>query len=167
MTEAVKIRRATPKDREAIAGLWRELMDLHRDLDPKGFALADDALTVWFDILDKRMTDEDCLLLVAEAEKAVVGFMKGSIAEDSPVLAHRRHGYVGETCVAEEWRRRGVGRRLYQRLVEWFRERGMKEIRLHISAFNPVSDSFWRALGFSPYLVHMRCPLDVPGGDDK
>jgi len=165
VTDEVQIRRAAEQDREAVGQLWLELMTHHAGLDPDAFCLADDALAQWYEIFEGRMADENCLLLVAEAGGQVVGFIKGTIGEDGPVLARRPHGYVGEISVTARDQRHGVGRRLYEELIAWFRERGLSQVRLHISAYNPVSDAFWRAMGFSPYLLHMRCPLDPAAGE--
>ena len=164
MTEEVRIRRAAMEDREAVGQLWLELMTHHAGLDPEAFRLADDALAQWYEIFEGRLVNENSLLLVAEAGGQVVGFIKGSIGEDGPVLVRRPYGYVGEISVTARYQRHGVGKRLYEALVARFRERGFAEIRLQISAHNPVSDAFWRAMGFSPYLLHMRCPLDPAAG---
>lgn len=165
MTEEVRIRRATGDDREAVGQLWLELMTHHAGLDPDAFSLADDALAQWHEIFEARMADENSLLLVAEAEGQVVGFIKGSVREEYPVLAGGSYGYLGETSVTARYQRQGVGRRLYEALAAWFRERGISEVRLQVSSYNPVSDAFWRAMGFSPYLMHMRSRLDGAAGE--
>ena len=160
MTDEVRIRRATGDDREAVGQLWLELMTHHAGLDPAAFCLADDALAQWHDIFDARIADENCLVLVAEVGGQVVGFIKGSVREEGPVVAPGSYGYLGETSVTARCHRQGVGRRLYEALASWFRERGISEVRLQVSSYNPVSNAFWRAMGFSPYLVHMRSRLD-------
>jgi len=165
VTEEVRIRRAAEQDREAIGQLWLELMTHHAGLDPDAFCLADDALAQWYEIFEGRMADENCLLLVAEVGGQVVGFIKGSVREENPLLAPGSYGYLGETSVTARYQRQGVGRRLYEALAAWFRERGISEVRLQVSAYNPVSDAFWRAMGFSPYLVHMRSRLDRAAGE--
>jgi GNAT superfamily N-acetyltransferase len=160
VSEHLRARPATPEDRETIADLWRELMDFHRDLDPEAFDLARDARERWLDAFDGWMVDEDCCVLVADASDELVGFIIGHIGERRAVYQERSEGLIGDTYVAESWRRRGVGRLLVAHLTQWFRRREVSQICVGLAAANPVSNAFWRALGFRPHLIRMLRPVE-------
>ncbi len=162
MTQDIAIRRATPADRAAIGRLWQELMDFHRGLDPDAFALADDALSRWLEWLDILMADENRVILVAVAGTGIVAYVHGTVDEGLPVYRQRRHGTICEICVTEGWRRRGVGSGLVAALSDWFRERGLTAVHVGAAACNPVSNAFWRRMGFEPYTILMRRSSERP-----
>jgi ribosomal protein S18 acetylase RimI-like enzyme len=156
MSDAVQIRRATPADRAAIGRLWQEMMDYHCTLDPEVFALAEDALSCWLEWFDTILQDENRIVLVAEVDGQPIGYVHGTVGETPPVYAQRKHGAIVEISVTASWRRRGVGGQLVGALFDWFRQRGLAEVRLGRSPHNPLATDFWRKLGFEPHMVQMR-----------
>lgn len=156
MRGSFEIRRATSTDREAIGRIWQELMAFHADLDPEAFELRDDALSIWLDALDKWTEDPERIVLVADAGTELVGYTIGKHDEGPPVYRRRKHGTICDTCVTRNWRRRGVGHALVVALLKWFRENGLTEVHLGAAACNPVSNAFWRKMGFHPHMTQMR-----------
>jgi len=156
MGEQVTVRRATAADRQSVGRLWLEMMEFHRECDPHFFQLKPDALEIWLRHLDECLIDEEQIVLVAQAEDELVGFAMGRPNEDPPPFATAPHGFVTNLSVSERWRGKGVGRQLYAALARELQARGLQEIRLSASALNPVSNAFWRRLGFEPYVVQMR-----------
>ena len=161
MSNDFRIRQASPTDRAAIGRLWQELMDFHSGLDPDAFLLAPGALDAQLRFLDERMADEDSMVLVADTGQTLVGFIVGRLEEGPPVYQHRQHGAIWDTCVTQSWRRRGVGRKLVADLLDWFRQRGLRDVDVGAAACNPLSNAFWHALGFRPHMIRMRRAVDV------
>jgi phosphinothricin acetyltransferase len=85
-------------------------------------------------------------VLVAEREGVVCGW-----ASLSPWSDRAAYGRTAEVSVyvAEEWRRRGVGRLLLQALVDAGRAHGHHALLARISADNTASVDLHAALGFS------------------
>jgi len=154
----ITIRRAVVADRAAIGELWWEMMVFHRECDERAFRLKPraEATEIWLKHLAECMEDEKQIVLVADAGSEMAGFAMGRLGEDPPVFDIPPHGFVTNFLVSEKWRLRGVGRRLYEALAERFRALGVEEIRLGVAARNPVSNAFWREMGFEPAMVHMR-----------
>lgn len=161
MSDAAEIRRATPGDRAAIGLLWQELMEFHYQLDLRAFEMREDALDIWLRWLDEWLTDPDRIVLVADTGHELVGYIMGKLDEGPPVFKRRQHGAIHDTCVAASCRRRGVGRKLVAALLDWFRERGLTEVHVGAAACNPVSNAFWRKMGFEPHMVQMRRLVDL------
>ena len=161
MTETIQIRTATRHDRAVLGRLWQELMEFHYRLDPDIFGLAENALSCWLEWIAQAMEDDNRIVLVAEAEGTLLGYIHGTVDERPPVYEERRHGTICEICVGEDWRRRGVGGKLVGALFEWSRGRGLPEVHIGAAACNPVSSAFWRAMGFRPHMVQMRRQLEV------
>lgn len=150
----ITFRTARGEDVEAILPLWREMMDYQAHLDTR-FQPAPQAEKHWREALSRWLKDDDYRILVAEAKGRSVGYIIGTIRSSPPVLLPSRFGFITDICVAPEWRRTGVGRRLCETLQEWFKERGLNVVQLSVAQRNRVSQTFWEEMGFQGYMEHM------------
>ncbi len=148
------VRRATPGDLEAVLDLWQEMMDYHARLDQR-FQPAADGRSHFRAIVQEWMADDTWRVLVAVAGGEIAGYTIGHVAENPPVLAMRQFGYITDICVAPDCRRIGVGRKLFTAMRDWFRHRGLTAVQLNAAAFNPISQAFWRKMGFQDFLDRM------------
>ncbi|MGF1465808.1 MAG: GNAT family N-acetyltransferase [Sandaracinaceae bacterium] len=82
--------------------------------------------------------------LIAEDGGQVAGFLLGLIAPTSPPTA-----YVHLVGIHPEYRRRGVGKRLYEHFAERARQAGAARLKAITTVGNEVSVRFHRALGFA------------------
>jgi len=154
----ITVRRARPEDVPGLLVLWQEMMDLHARLDPR-LVPAADGVTHLSTALGEWMADARWHVLVAEAGGQLVGYTIGSLHDNAPVFALRSYGFVSDICVVPEWRRAGVGRQLFSELRAWFHRHGLTSVQLNVSAVNPTSQAFWRAMGFQDYLDRMWLDL--------
>jgi GNAT superfamily N-acetyltransferase len=76
-------------------------------------------------------------------------------SQGSPLLEPNGYCYVSSVFVVPAARRGGVMRALVSRAVEWARERGFSEIRLHSVAGHGESNAAWDAAGFE-VVEHLR-----------
>jgi ribosomal protein S18 acetylase RimI-like enzyme len=150
----VIIRQATQDDVGGILLLWNELMDYHAALDAR-FQPAPGAEENWAEILLDWLQDDDACVLVADAGGKLVGFIIGLVRENPPVLLPPKYGLVTDICVDPGWRRQGIGGRLFEALIVWFREKELFVVQLSVAHRNPVSQAFWRAMGCADYLERL------------
>jgi ribosomal protein S18 acetylase RimI-like enzyme len=115
-----------------------------------------DALDVWLEHFDECMANDDHIILVTEAGGELVAFAMARPGEDPPVFDVPPHVYITNLAVTDAWRRRGLGQRLFEGIAERARKRGFGEVRLSVAPGNPISNAFWREMGFEPHAVHMR-----------
>jgi len=78
--------------------------------------------------------------LVAKLGGEIVGYAIGEKSKDS--------GLIVSVAVKKEWRRRGIGRKLIEKLLENFKKEGMKIVFLHVREENRDAINFYQALGF-------------------
>jgi ribosomal-protein-alanine N-acetyltransferase len=78
--------------------------------------------------------------LVAKLGGEIVGYAIGERGKDS--------GLIVSVAVKKEWRKRGIGRRLIEKLLENFKKEGMKIVFLHVREENREAINFYQALGF-------------------
>ena len=147
----VLVREAAPEDVETVLDLWHEMMHYHARLD-KRFQPTPDARDRFRTTLLQWMALDTQRVLVAVVDGQIVGYTIGRLVENPPFMEWRFLGHVSDICVAPEWRRQGIGRKLFATLREWFRQQGMTVVQLHVAAANPVSFTFWREMGFKDHM---------------
>ncbi len=84
------------------------------------------------------------LCLVAEDEDVLAGF---AMAQES-VMRKSCGGHIVTIDVAPDFRRRGVGRLLMERVEKRQRAVGAGWLRLEVAVNNPAAIEFYRGLGF-------------------
>ncbi|HMB69567.1 MAG TPA: GNAT family N-acetyltransferase [bacterium] len=155
----LEIRAARPADEPMIMELMREEMKAQEALDPC-FRLRPDADSRYALYLRNRMSDNDSSVFVAVVAGKVLGVAVGSLRSQETLFELRRYGYVSDLVVSATVRRRGVGRKLYERVALWFRSLGIRVIRLHVASASEEARSFWKAIGARNFLVEACLELE-------
>lgn len=145
----VKIRRAELADLDQIVALSRELVAFHVKLDPR-LAITPDA-----GVIAQCISDDNWRVFLAEDDTAIVGFIAGNIREMLPMFPEKYRGMISDAVVTARLRRRGIGEQLYRAMADWFRERGVSAVELSAAVANPISQVFWRKMGFNDYMLRM------------
>jgi len=147
----IEIVRAEERHVPDIGKLWLEYMHFHQDIDPI-FTTVDDAVPIFEENhLLPVMKSEDSLVLVALDEGRVVGYSFSEIRQTSKVLKRNRHGYVHDMAVTASYRRRGIGEKMFDELLNWFYSKNIDRVELDITTKNQVASSFWKKHGFTNY----------------
>jgi ribosomal-protein-alanine N-acetyltransferase len=87
-------------------------------------------------------------VLIAESEGDVIGFAVASIAGDEVEIE--------SVAVAPAARRRGIGCRLCEELLDWARAQGAARVALEVRISNGVARALYGALGFQERGVRRR-----------
>jgi ribosomal protein S18 acetylase RimI-like enzyme len=128
--------------------------DFWREIRPTGDHFADNpgARSKYFD--DEFWNEQDGRFLWwAKIDEIIVGFAKTELVAD-PVW--ETLGYIEDFYIAPSFRRRGHGRAFAAAIYEWFRQRGIKYVRLHVRVDNPRALAFWEREGFQTVRFQMR-----------
>lgn len=151
MQAQVVIRRATRRDVPAIVRLWEELMDFHRAKDPF-FTRARNGSALFRRFVEDNIRSDAACVLVATVEGGVVGYCQGMLERHPPAIAEPEYGQILDFMVTAQYRRSGIGARMFEALREWFRSEGIRRIEVRHSTFNELAARFWPRMGFQPYL---------------
>ncbi len=146
----VSIREARREDYNGLCAVIKELDAMHADAIPRFFRHFEGAARSpeWFaDALD----NPDSLLLVAEREGAIIGFLWGLVrsSPDTPMHVPRRWLLVDMLGVAETYRGQGIGRALMEHAHDWARRQGIAEVELSVYEFNQGAMAFYAELGYT------------------
>ena len=86
-------------------------------------------------------TTINSIIYVLRCKKKIVGFVAGVIDLDN-------NGNVEDVYLDEEYRNKGLGKDLFQKLLDWFKLHSVKAIDVHISKGNEKVLEFYRMFGF-------------------
>jgi ribosomal protein S18 acetylase RimI-like enzyme len=158
----MEIIEATETHIPALLELWTEFFDYHRDIDPY-YTRSEDALVHIEKRFREKLEVEDSQVLVAVEEDRVIGYSLFWIADNSPYVKEKRHGFICDLAVTSTHRSGGIGERLLENTLAWFRAKGIKRIAIYTLTGNPRAIAFWDRHGFEPTMQCMERILDVPG----
>ncbi len=129
-----------------MASLWLEKMALQQ-LRDRRLRLAQDGAERRVRAMQGWLQDESYCLLVALAGGQTAGYIVGCERPGSAGMLPERQGQVLELTVGLHSDLNGLGGILWQPLHDWFRQRGLEDIIVHVPDRQPVEQAFWRSLG--------------------
>ena len=147
------IRKATLDDVPVLLEFEQGLIKAERPMDPT----IQDGDIHYYDVRD-FINGEDAELYVAELDGELVASGYAKIKGDRPYLKHDRIGYLGFMFVPPEHRGNGYNKLILDVLIQWCRDRGLKEIRLDVYDVNDAAIKAYEKAGFVKHLINMRLP---------
>lgn len=148
----MNIRKANPGEGAICDALLTQLIQTERQWEPN----LDETFTVC-DNYEHRMAEEGTLLLVAEENGEIIGFLFG-LLYPSPV--HKQPlALLDALYVSEAHRGKGCGRALALRFLEWAREQGIYAVELKVMTRNTAALRLYESLGFGEIKTYMQCIL--------
>ena len=73
-----------------------------------------------------------------------------------PLMEEHKTLYIDDICVDEKARGQGAGGALYERILDYAREKGCYNVTLNVWNCNPGAMAFYEKLGLVPYKVGME-----------
>lgn len=164
----VAIRRATEADLPAVGRLGALLLRVHFEFDRDRFmrpgAGAEEGYA-WF--LGTQLTEPDSLVLVAEREGQIVGYLYAGIEPRNWKELRDEAGFVHDILVAEGHRKEGIAEALMNEALAWARSRGVPRVVLWTATPNDRARHLFERLGFRSTMVEMTKELGGQMVDGK
>jgi ribosomal protein S18 acetylase RimI-like enzyme len=152
---ALTVRPMKNTDLDAVSRLGAELVRLHHRYDPRRFFTTDDPQGGYKWFLGTQMKNADVVLLVAELDGEIAGYLYGSLEERDWARLVDAHGAINDVYVDERYRRRGVARALVNGGVAALEEKGAKRVLLSSAWPNTEAQALFEACGFRRTMVEM------------
>jgi ribosomal protein S18 acetylase RimI-like enzyme len=138
------IRKAKKEDIEDIISLEKESLKYHEKFDKCFHTVSKKSLEIQKKYLTKDMRKPSRLILVAEIDKKVVGFIFGYIIK----MDKHKIGKVQEIIVTAKYRKVGIGRKLMKKLLNFFRKNGCAIAETVTFVGNTPGEKFYESAGF-------------------
>jgi len=148
---AVKIRGLEQSDMDSLAPLVDEFVSANRTLTYRP-----DYRNAFRDSARKVLTDTNAVIFVADQAGEIVGLITGRISDNGSIILPEKIGYISIIVVLSRYRRKGIAKRLWERLNEWFLSKGIEEVQLYALPDNEEAKGFWQDRGFDVVLQRWR-----------
>lgn len=138
--------------REATLEDLKIILKLNSDLFDSDF-IHDDQLNLdWTykegkESFEKRIKDEDKLVLVAEIDGMIIGYLAGGITKTESWRPIKR-SELENIFIKENFRDKEVGTKLFEKFLNWSSRKGAKKLFVDTYAKNEKAVSFYEKMGF-------------------
>lgn len=148
----ISIREARPADRPALVRLMGALHEFESAFEEnRAGAEASDSHLAW---VEKAVAELGGVILVAEVDGAVAGFLAYTFEEDPGSFVrpeYRRHALVWDISVAAEARGQGLGQALLRAAEGAAKQAGIGEMRLYVLEANTRARRIYEEAGYRNY----------------
>ena len=113
----------------------------------------------YYDIVELIASD-DAEVAVIERDGQVVasGFAMRKVSK--AYVQDEYHAYLGFMYVSQDYRGRGLNKRLLEHLSDWAKANDLREIRLTVYSDNAPAIRAYEKAGFRSHILEMRLNLD-------
>jgi len=147
----MKITEATEKDIPEIVELWKELSDHHSNID-SFFTRRKDGHVNFKSFITELIKSEEAKIFIAIEDEKIIGYTIAIIDPYPPVYLLEKHGSIYDMFVTLKHRKKGIGNKLWQEALKWFKTLDLERVELSIVSANHESSSFWKTQGFQDYM---------------
>ena len=151
------IRKAKIEDIPKIIPLLRGIAQYHHKLNPiytPGSKIPSDAPQR----LAKLVRKIKAVLIVAESNGKLVGYFVADIRK-TRMRVYNKIGYIQDGFVDQKYRRKNIGKDLFDWIKEWFLKHNVKRIELMVDSNNPAGIKAWQKYGFKEYQKKMQIEI--------
>lgn len=145
------VREAVSNDYNDIANLTIEVHNLHLENRPDVYLdVNNPLLKEYFD--DLLNTNNTKLFVVENADnKELVAYstVKIMTTQSIPILIPKKFAFIDDFCVKSMYKKNGMGRLLFQHIVNYAKMEGALSIQLTVWEFNKDAIKFYDAMGMS------------------
>lgn len=154
------IRRASDGDLPNLGRLGASLMRLHFGFDPQRFLAPGknpEQSYAWF--LGTQLGEPDVVVLVAEREGSVLGYVYAAMEPVSWKELRGPAGFIHDVVVDDQARRTGVAGGLIEAASAWLKERGAPRVVLWTAEKNVPAQQLFATRGFRRTMIEMTRDL--------
>jgi len=156
MSPAITFRRATIHDINKVRLLELELVAFEQQIVP---SLKQSGEIHYYNI-PAILADEDrSMLLLLEANGELAGCGLGQIRINKEYYQETYFGYIGLMSLKPAFRGKGLGPRIINELLAWFRTKEIKEVKLKVFSNNDAAMASYKKVGFTELMTEMRMDL--------
>jgi len=145
--EIIKLKKLCKEDVTFLAHLAQEYRQAHETLKFK-----EDYKEIFIKYFEELLKENEKVAIVAKVNGEIAGMIVGIVDDNSKLMLSEKIGYVPFLTVLKKFRRNGIGQKLIDELIGWFKEKNIDLVELYTSIDNYDAREFWEKNGFSIYL---------------
>jgi GNAT superfamily N-acetyltransferase len=150
---SISVREATQSELDQLQPLWTALYKHQADHGMR-LPVPPGAFGKWLEGIRPPL-GRFSVVIVAESQEALVGFVAGRIRTLPPYFGTDQVGVISEVFVSEQWRSQMLGARMLNAAVAWYRENNIRRIELQVVSRNPRALRFYERLGWQLELMQL------------
>ncbi len=154
------IRKAENKDIKKINDLLYQVASIHAKGRPDIFKPATKKYND--QQLEKIITDQQTPVFVATDDSDTVlgyAFCIYQTTKDSLLLQDKKTLYIDDICVDQNVRGGGIGKSLYDYVIDFAKKQGFDNVTLNVWALNDGAYKFYEKCGMTPMKIMMEMTL--------
>ena len=134
-------------------------MRQHHAVDPRRFILTEQPERGYGRFLVSQLKNPDCVVLVAERDGKILGYVFAGIEPTSWRDLRGPCGFVHDVYVDAAARKEGIGRDLIDAAIAWIRSKRMRQVVLWVKSGNDEAHHLFSRQGFRDTMVEMTLDL--------
>lgn len=151
----MEIRKAALKDKEALARLYMQFWKAHPGKDPLIVPKIKPNLGNQIKSAAKDIRKRSEYYFLAEEQGKVMGFIELCIKKNHKLFRIRKFGYISSVVVDNKFRGRGIAKKLVSFAAKFFRQKGIRYMRLNVYFSNKDAIKVWPKTGFKQESMFM------------
>ena len=155
----MNVRTMLPADLEAVGRLAGKLVRLHHSFDPKRFIHLENPEPGYARWLGQELKNDAVVLLVAELDGRVVGYLYAKKEGRNYNDLLDAHGKLHDVLVDESARGKGAGEALVREGMNRLAEKGAPRVVLSTAAQNEGAQRLFEKVGFRTTMLEMTAEL--------
>lgn len=140
----MEIRNAVTTDIPELIELLKYNVEFHTKFSNYSYSLADVDNTYFREEFEKYLNSSSEKLIVAVEKGKLIGSILGILRESEGC----NEGIISQLFVYENYRKRGIATKLFEKLQKWFDDKKVKLLSVDIVAGNEGALDFYKKLGF-------------------
>jgi ribosomal protein S18 acetylase RimI-like enzyme len=151
----INIREIKEKDWIEIKKMMADLHKYESQYDPR-YSVDKETGEILGKWIDSELKNKKGIIFIAEENKELLGFACGWIDKKSIHLyTEKAEGYFCDLYVKENHRGKGVGKRLAEALMDFFKKNKVKFVTVETHARNETSQKLYKSLGFKKVTINL------------
>ncbi|MFX0094288.1 MAG: GNAT family N-acetyltransferase [Candidatus Hodarchaeota archaeon] len=155
----ITIRPASLEDIDTLGDLWYHQRCYHEQWDEL-YETAISGQQKWKEYIISCLSQSNQLVLVAEDDqKKIIGYIHGSFYP-WPFSPFEIYGSLNTIAISPEAQGQGTGKKLVQKLLNWFKEQKIQHISVHVDYRNEGALHLYKNTGFRSYQHRLMLNLE-------
>lgn len=151
------IKKATLKDYDKFFKLFCEVQDIHNNLYPRIFKKPSKK-TMSKKVFKQYIDDRKSYIFITYDDNSPIGYVYIVIKPkvNTPLQLKSRSIYINQICVTEQFRKKGVAKKLIGQIIKLAKSKNINSIQLDVWGLNEHAQSSFKKLGFEAFNVKME-----------